>query len=840
MAIAVIMMAAVLLFRGLIFTDRILGRGDPFTYFGPYWQLRADAFREGRLPLWTPDVFMGAPVLANSQVGVLYPANWLVTGLDAHVAIKWSLIAHALWAGVGVWALARVAARASFAGAALAGILFIGGGYLGSQTEHINQFQALAWMPWLFVLLHLNAGAASTEHRRLSGLLLSAGFAMQVLAGHTQTVVITGVGLGIYALCLPRRWTALGTLALASIGALLLTTAQLIPTLELSGQSMRAGGLPVESALAFSLSPFVAGRALLPSYDALLFPEYVAYVGVLGLGAAALGSCRRVPERTRWLALAVIGLALALGAYNPLNWLLAQFPPFDLFRVPARWLALTVLAASMLAALGLDHIRAARRWQLGAAILVVLIAAASSALTTRADDPSMPAATSITLIGWAAGLITLGLIFAAVRRGAPPGTLPALALVELLIASAWLPYSVLVTPDIATDRRLTAHQIAVFNEGIDPPPRILSMSALEWDPYDLNAIRARYAALGAGDAALHAALTGVKLNEMLSPNLSAAWGLPTVDGYDGGLLPTRAWYAFVSHFAPPEAPPLDGRLREALASEACGAGCVPPLDLLETMGVGYLIMDKTHDLFVDDIAYDVSLPVTGFSSYASQQNFVATEARLLITCREPCEQPLVLVDDEELPAVEPSFSPPYQVLIVPFNGALSDIDLTIRTQSDTTLHAVTFVDARTGEFEQLAPDPFARVLSSDIKLYAVNDPARAVLADAADEQAVGGEVDFVDYAPERVELWVDAPEASTLVLRDAMYPGWTATVNGRDGSVAPADGFFRGVDVPAGESTVVFRFTPWWMPGVFVVSGGAWLVWLAALVWTARQIRMAA
>ena len=79
----------------LLCTNLILARGDMFLYFYPYWDARAAAFLDLRLPLWTPDVFMGVPFLANPQTGVLYPLNWLVTPWPAPIAVKISLGLHA-------------------------------------------------------------------------------------------------------------------------------------------------------------------------------------------------------------------------------------------------------------------------------------------------------------------------------------------------------------------------------------------------------------------------------------------------------------------------------------------------------------------------------------------------------------------------------------------------------------------------------------------------------------------------------------------------------------------------------------------------------------------------
>lgn len=64
------------------------------------------------------------------------------------------------------------------------------------------------------------------------------------------------------------------------------------------------------------------------------------------------------------------------------------------------------------------------------------------------------------------------------------------------------------------------------------------------------------------------------------------------------------------------------------------------------------------------------------------------------------------------------------------------------------------------------------------------------------------------HAPERVEIRVDAPRDGILVLTDVWYPGWRASVNGRDAEVLRANGLFRAVRVPAGRSDVVFEYRP--------------------------------
>lgn len=62
------------------------------------------------------------------------------------------------------------------------------------------------------------------------------------------------------------------------------------------------------------------------------------------------------------------------------------------------------------------------------------------------------------------------------------------------------------------------------------------------------------------------------------------------------------------------------------------------------------------------------------------------------------------------------------------------------------------------------------------------------------------------FEPERVRLRTRADGPGVLVLAEAWYPGWTATVSGRPARVFPVNGWMRGVVVPQGDSDVVFTF----------------------------------
>ena len=70
------------------------------------------------------------------------------------------------------------------------------------------------------------------------------------------------------------------------------------------------------------------------------------------------------------------------------------------------------------------------------------------------------------------------------------------------------------------------------------------------------------------------------------------------------------------------------------------------------------------------------------------------------------------------------------------------------------------------------------------------------------------EIHWTTYTYGRQELRVRAAAPGTLVLSEIDYPGWRATVNGEAASIRRIDGLLRGIEVPAGESQVEFRYLP--------------------------------
>jgi hypothetical protein len=93
------------------------------------------------------------------------------------------------------------------------------------------------------------------------------------------------------------------------------------------------------------------------------------------------------------------------------------------------------------------------------------------------------------------------------------------------------------------------------------------------------------------------------------------------------------------------------------------------------------------------------------------------------------------------------------------------------------------------------------------------DPAETAIVEASARELPSGplargDVQLVSYAPSAVELRTRSAGSSFLVVGDAWYPGWEASIDGRPARLYIADVTFRGLALPAGDHRIAMRFVP--------------------------------
>jgi hypothetical protein len=887
-ALAALAVLILVFFWQIALTNRVLVGLDVFAYFYPYRDFASEAMRAARLPLWNPYLFMGVPLLANSQVAVLYPLHWPLLWLSAPKQVAWSIVAHIWLAGAGTYLFARAAIKLRPLAAFIAAIVFALGGFLGAQVEHVNQLNASAWLPWLLLCVD---GAMARSRWRWSAILCGGAIAaLALLAGHTQAAYIVLFGAGAYALL--RGWPefrarkiwqglrGVGALALMTIMGLVLAAGQLLPTLELSGVSVRSGGMPYNEAASFSLKPGLIFKAFLPPFLwEPPFSEYIAYAGLIGLALAAVGAwavLRRKRAGGTCLGLALIGVFLAFGAYNPVYYLLYKLVPgFDLFRAPARWLLLYAFGAAILAGIGLDILP----WPFRV----------SAAL--KDSEPASGRRTR-----WASPILS--------------SWQPAIALLlvlELLIAGRQLAYSRPTAP-AAFDSLRTApsHLLADANyQSPGEPFRFLSMSDIRYDPGDLEDLQGLYEEV-LPEEAIYDLIVATKMKEVLAYNLPLRYRLFSVDGYDGGLLPTQDYVMLEKLFLSEDEIWPDGRLRQQLRQ-------VPPARLLSLLNVKYVITDKTQDAWIDDVFYDLEHTVPlGELTISDLPRFQSTHLGIVSyltgTANLPDGTPVAEVTIRDsggntvtrtLRAGEHTAEGLYDkapvahsparvghhwrdneqgsdyVAVLDLKQALLPEAITIRAllpDEHFHLRGLSLIDDQSGTSRNLSVDPAYRLVhSGDVKIYQnlevlprafIVHRARSVASEEealdlmssptfvpanevllvqteVEETALGtGEsnVRIVSYDPEQVKIEASLESPGYLVLTDTHYPGWQAEVNGEPVPIERANLYFRAVHLPPGEHQIAFTYAPSSARVGLGVGFAAWVIWILISIVTVVRI----
>ena len=97
---------------------------------------------------------------------------------------------------------------------------------------------------------------------------------------------------------------------------------------------------------------------------------------------------------------------------------------------------------------------------------------------------------------------------------------------------------------------------------------------------------------------------------------------------------------------------------------------------------------------------------------------------------------------------------------------------------------------------------------------------------------------FLQRTPTRIEILADLPSDGLLVLSEVTYPGWRAYVNGKLTPIYEANGILRSVLLPAGRSSIEFRYVPISYYAGLVLSIGAWLLLLGAVISMSHKAKL--
>jgi hypothetical protein len=376
--VLVIVLFFILFFWSALFGGRFLLAGDPLLYSYPLRTVAWEMIKHGSLPLWTPLIFSGYPLLSMAQLGLAYPFTWGYLFLPGRWAEQVYVLTPYLLAPIFIYVYGREI-RLSRMAALLAGLSFSYGGLMLSLIGLNGMLpHAVMWLP-----LGLIAVERARTRKFAPSLLLATGAcAMSALTGIGQGFVYAGCLLGLYAGFIAvfwpvpngvqepgqapdwnawQRWRPVFVAVVAIVLAVGIWAFQVGETMRASEQSVR-NKLSFE-AFSYGSFPFpLIWRSLLEPLhnggDATGFVPLLAFFLAI---VAVIKTLFRGPRDSRvifWTTIVVGACVLMMGAFTPFSRVVYQIPVINRFRVPSRHAFEWTFALSILSAYGWDALKA--------------------------------------------------------------------------------------------------------------------------------------------------------------------------------------------------------------------------------------------------------------------------------------------------------------------------------------------------------------------------------------------------------------------------------------------------------------------------------------------------
>ena len=338
------------------------GRSDSWHFSVITKFLLGKSLHQGELPLWSSTMGAGFPLIGEGQIGAFYLPNLIFFRLfDPVGAYNLALVFAVLTLGWGMYVWLRVMRYLSVP-SLFAAITLSLSGMVMAQLPHIALLQGFSLLPWISAITLLFSKKQIPAMVALWATVVS----QQLLAGFPQASFITVLFTSCYYLWLmkdqPKKFRGLAWYIAASLLSIGLSAVQLVPSWEFLTQSNAAGGLDPQTASYFSYplkhlvtlaAPFALGtpkEATYPpftTFDGSIFWENVGGIGPLPILLLIFLALQRAPKRgstpakcRNTIFFSITGIAsllFMLGKYSPL-YLVYSFFPFNLFRVPSRFI----------------------------------------------------------------------------------------------------------------------------------------------------------------------------------------------------------------------------------------------------------------------------------------------------------------------------------------------------------------------------------------------------------------------------------------------------------------------------------------------------------------------
>ena len=363
---------AFLLFPQIGFFQNPL-KWDAIDCFLP-WRINvSDAINAGEWPWWSAYQHLGFPLHADPDTGALYPIVWVISllyGYDFY-ALNFEFCFHIFLAGYGMHRLVRYHGY-SVSVAWCCGIAFMSNGIFMSNAQNYAFLIGMAWFPLVYQALLKSLSAPSyknaTELALTSFMFLSGSYPGVVIIG---IYVLAGVGFLFFlkkyfiekkedtTQCL-RHFLLKCALPTATVCAFPVmasfeTYNEITRTAGLNEKRITENPFPPKAYLSV-LAPYAVGtrEGVEWGSDFSMINFFMGLTFLLGFTVWLFRGEKKLREWF-YLAVAVLLMMAALGAYTPLRMWLAHLPAMGLFRHPSIFRFIAVTFFILIAANGLGY-----------------------------------------------------------------------------------------------------------------------------------------------------------------------------------------------------------------------------------------------------------------------------------------------------------------------------------------------------------------------------------------------------------------------------------------------------------------------------------------------------
>ncbi len=468
-----------------LITGSIILHWDVLSFDLPRSLFMSDAFRAGIIPLWNPYQDCGTAFFSDPLSGMWYPVSHLIIWTSGYSisALGFEYLLHVFIAGCGALWLARRTGLSRIASTGAATAYMLSGIFIG-HAQHPQVIIGFSWAPFMFAA----AEGMAKEFRLRDAVIFALVLAMQNLGGYPAVSILSLFFSVIYFFI--RTWQerkepesqvslfrSAAILSLALILGLGLSSIILVPSFtDLPFYSNRMGGqydyeaalnneaLPVSALVSLVIPCFpllgLQGSSHLGADPSMMTLYFSILAFLLSLFALVRSSRREI---WLWAGIGLAALLFSFGGRGILRALSIELLPlFGSFRHSALFRSVFILAFSIIAGMGIEHIifeqpesRKKFRKILGIAITILIITmlAATSAFITTYELKSLKNTTfrNILINQVPLSIIILFLAYLALARIKQHGRL-ALAFVAIIgldsaLAVQSLNYLVGETPD---------------------------------------------------------------------------------------------------------------------------------------------------------------------------------------------------------------------------------------------------------------------------------------------------------------------------------------------------------------------------------------------------------